>query len=48
MAGVRLHYQPDFASWLQLEGIARRQREMDFHLHSAIHFCHYDHIALRQ
>ena len=48
VAGVGFYHQPNFPSRLELKRIPRRQREMDFHLHSAIHFRHHNHVALRQ
>ena len=46
MAGVRLHDQPDFSARLELEGIPRRQGEVDFHFHAAIHPHHHDDVTL--
>jgi hypothetical protein len=43
---VRLDHQPYLASWRELQGIARGQREVHFHLNSAFHSRGHDYVAL--
>jgi hypothetical protein len=45
---VGFEHQPDFAANLELQRIAGRNREMDFHFDSALHPRRDDYIALIQ
>ena len=45
MAGVCLHDQPDFASGRELQGIARGQREVHFHLDAYVDASGNDHVV---
>ena len=48
MTGVGFDDQPDFAANLELQRIARGNREMDFHFDSALHPRRDDYIPLIQ
>ena len=48
MAGVRLDHQPDFLAWREVKGVAGGERQVDFHVHPAVHAGGDDYVALLQ
>jgi len=48
VARVRLDHQPHLSAGCELQGVACRQREVNFHLDSTLHVCGHDYVPLYQ